>query len=781
MNYNLLNNILDVIKAPVKFFSFIGSNWLGLVIGLAVAVGIALIMLIVTKQMPNAVICILLAIICGVAGLYIANSQRVDDNEKPFVPPTTEEKIETIVKGVKANWKNTNGGFNPDEIKNTKSDDNCPTLNDIVLDFGLYEFDKYVCFQYLENDFLYNSVFIKTDSGLVYVGVLDTMCGFTKNDSNFWNSLFNNCHFDLESFTMVANENIEELYGKDYYDAKFSRIFSEFWNKGEEKYFEKMPTNYAEYLNAVKTVSGKSYPYMSKILPKYEKWYAHYKGAGSESAMNFVNIIDDNFTYCWNKYYLVDNKHTYKNINSAKNVILYKTNNFITNNTQYFNHFMGTELIGNVDTSSIVLNSFFNHIYNTYKETKGVVDVSDLACVVIPEDIRVNYPIPASKKAEYDNKDYYGVYNVNIGVNIAGYIQDPVKTNFNNEKEQDYQNKTNEDDTIKPTNYEKQEKQLSKLFVTLKAKNNSNELTNDLLAENPITITFTNRDTNKDTSLKIDNVYILNNSSSLILENNAIYDYEISSNLVQFDNYRGFFSIETTKAEIEFEYNYTLGYVVLKVGLNPRTNIDLSSINLSKYPVKIILSNDIHTYVFNFDDNSKIDSILTDIVELGTYDYTILSEQLIFTKTNDTIVVTNTNCYHLFDFGIKEDASNLTFEISVEKKQSSENKLKLYAPESTAQMVEKYLDKDSNYLVLITFYEDSGLIREQFKHTHQGGECVDNFYITDLVNNKEYTVQVRFVNSKNTSLSYISDTFKMVYEKGYNYTFTYSATENASN
>lgn len=81
-----------------------------------------------------------------------------------------------------------------------------------------------------------------------------------------------------------------------------------------------------------------------------------------------------------------------------------------------------------------------------------------------------------------------------------------------------------------------------------------------------------------------------------ILLEKGIWKYEISSEVVMFENFLGSFEIEKNLQYINFEYYFLNNYVVASVGLNPIGTIDKSQINLASYPVKIILNNDKHNY-----------------------------------------------------------------------------------------------------------------------------------------------------------------------------------------
>ena len=92
------------------------------------------------------------------------------------------------------------------------------------------------------------------------------------------------------------------------------------------------------------------------------------------------------------------------------------------NAASHFIKFGDVELIGSGSTGYVKINSFYNYLYAPIKgegyNTTKLIDASNSLCLPIPDALQINYPISASKKAEYDNADYYGVYRTSIAVNL---------------------------------------------------------------------------------------------------------------------------------------------------------------------------------------------------------------------------------------------------------------------------------------------------------------------------------------------------------------------------
>ncbi|MDD4351287.1 MAG: hypothetical protein PHP83_03835, partial [Clostridia bacterium] len=93
------------------------------------------------------------------------------------------------------------------------------------------------------------------------------------------------------------------------------------------------------------------------------------------------------------------------------------------NITSHFIKFGDVELIGTRNTGFVKINSFYNYLYEQIKgesfNTVKMIDGTNCLCMPIPTEEQVNYPISTSKKAEYGDADYYGVYRCNIGVNLT--------------------------------------------------------------------------------------------------------------------------------------------------------------------------------------------------------------------------------------------------------------------------------------------------------------------------------------------------------------------------
>lgn len=185
----------------------------------------------------------------------------------------------------------------------------------------------------------------------------------------------------------------------------------------------------------------------------------------------------------------------------------------------------------------------------------------------------------------------------------------------------------------------------------------------------------------------------------------------MNSDALIFDNLQGEFSLGNTTGNLAFEYYYLDNYVVAYVGLNAVGNVDMNTLDLANNPVKIVLSNDKHRYDFNFTDNSIFTSYVSQTVELGEYNYTILSDQLEFASTSGTLTITTSDRTMLFNCALIEENDELTVSLLSATKGAEENTshdrfiINLYIPEELVSEI-KY------YNTYVQLYDKNTLVKE---------------------------------------------------------------------
>ena len=698
-------------EAINKIIDFFKANVPWLIVGLIVGLLIALIIRLLIKK-PIGFWGGLIVIVLSIVGsLGLGSLFTKSSEENTFSDPTNEVIAEEINKVVVENWGNTNGGFTIEQIEKAQSDDECPQVNDKVIKLDVKDFGTYVSFYYKDNGVYQNAVFLKTKDGLIYDGMLNVTS--TVNTVKPWYSyitfnVFNK--YDLSTFRFIYEKDKEPYYFKDEF----------LWEHAD---------------NLVSLSRG---------------------------TLDFRDFIF---------------KPTYFNVEELKSHMWKRAVDMVGKNIDnYFIKFDKVELIGTADTSYNAINSFYNYLWEQVKdveyETNKLIDVSKLMCVPIPEELQTNYLISIDKQAEYDNKEYYGVYRCNIAVDCTKYKGN--KEIAKSDNVQDYLEENKDKEVIQVKKYDVGV-DYSTVNLQFVNKDNSN-IENLDLAQAPLVIKFENKDKDLTKTLYLDSKEKLSNVQTILLEKANNWTYIIDSSNLIFDSYKGILNVENNKYALTFEYSYLDNYVVASVGLNPIGNIDTTLIDLAKYPVRIILSNNTNTYQFVFDSNNKLSERITQLVELGDYNYTILSEQLIFSSVSGKLTITPVENKMLFNYALNLTSGSLDFDVSLTTSNSSSSQIVLSAPSSVVDVVRENLSGNKIYNVVIMIYDNNGKIIETLTHTHSGsGICIDDWSVSNLENGTEYIAQIRFADSEDNTKTYLSDIIDFTYDNTLSYTFNYTA------
>ena len=452
------------------------------------------------------------------------------------------------------------------------------------------------------------------------------------------------------------------------------------------------------------------------------------------------------------------------------------------NITSHFIKFGDVELIGTGATGYTKINSFYNYLYEQIKgqsyNTNKLIDASSCLCVPIPTALQPNYPISPSKQTEYDGAEFYGVYRCNIAVDL-NYVKGSTTLNSIT-KNEDYVDTLKKDDDYKDQ-VEVEEVQAGYSYAKLKLNftdtNNSDMSKIDLMMS-PITISLTCQDVNLTKTVVVDSIDKLKNGVEVLVNKDATWNYLIDSEALIFDNFRGSFTIRDDSSTITFPYYYLDNFTVASVGLNPIGTIDTSIIDLATNPVRIILSNDKNTYQFVFSSNSDLNAYKSTLVEMGTYDYTILSEQLIFASVTGTLTINSTDKVMLFNYALGAD-DPLTFDIDVTTNGTTNNRFSLYSETSNVTLIRETLSSAKVYIVTCVIYDKDGKLMETFTHTHQvTGTCSDTWTASNLVSGEEYTLQLRFTDRDDSKITYLSDIANFTFNSNTAYKVEYHVTKN---
>ena len=150
-----------------------------------------------------------------------------------------------------------------------------------------------------------------------------------------------------------------------------------------------------------------------------------YISLSSQDASSFCNKYSDVFVHEWDK----------ANAYAMQQAAILTGNNAATN----FIKFGNVELIGSANTGYTKINSFYNYLYQQIQGTQygstKLIDANSALCLPIPQSEQEKYPIPESKKSEYGDKEFYGVYKCNIAVELKR-LQSSItaKTTIKNEE-----------------------------------------------------------------------------------------------------------------------------------------------------------------------------------------------------------------------------------------------------------------------------------------------------------------------------------------------------------
>ena len=219
--------------------------------------------------------------------------------------------------------------------------------------------------------------------------------------------------------------------------------------------------------------------------------------------------------------------------------------------------------------------------------------------------------------------------------------------------------------------------------------------------------------------------------------------------------------------------------------ISPVSNdVDYSNIDISQYPVRLILNKEDKSESFSFlyDNFSKINVNQSQIMPLGKYTYTILSEKLVFGSTSGSIEITPENRNFNFLFGIEYNRSELNFSVEVSTSSSStDGKFYLSGDEDSAKILSNKLNL-TNYYINISIFNSNGNLIETLSHIHNGnGSCSDVFSISNLISGTKYIAQMTYCNGTDTAkdgyIEYQSSTFSFDYKLQTSYTFKYMCTE----
>lgn len=498
-----------------------------------------------------------------------------------------------------------NGGLTPEEVKKMREDDNRPYADDVIRDFYVYEMDNYVLLyrkavSVTGVDKYPNLLFLKTSRGLIYEGTMGISADIPVN---WWSGKHN---FDKGKLNL--NMNMVD-YRTDF-------------NKGFKLFFNSL-----------------SWPF---------------NAGNSSSKENVVTFSDFNSNFASNFFNVngVAYLTTHKNETARlRNWTIDKLSSELTqpyfmqltdNLTTGYVHLIGGETL---QENTELLNSYATHLYLSSKtadksDNNVIVDLKNYFSYYIDNDKQVNYPIDTTKQEEYNGKTHYAMYLSNVVANVQySYLS----TKIDRDIEKSKSNSGGQFVAPLP------EETIDYTLVTYKLNaKEGTDLNGSDLSTNPVIIYLNDKRVVFNTNESI------NKAKTIAVESNVNVDYEITSYDLMFDTYNGNFMPLGNFMNFTLDYYFNAGLIPVNISLNNLSSVDLTEVNLSNSPVLIVLSNENNTYQFNFNSNVLINEEILRLIPSGSYNYTILSNQLLFSNYSGELYVSSNNRNFVFNYGVPQ-------------------------------------------------------------------------------------------------------------------------------
>ncbi len=709
---------MNFFSAIGEFISLVFGNWIGSLIGLGVGIVISLILGTKVFKGPvlGSIVGFFLCLLLMVAGASIQYAVT----PKPKVDAdilNPEEVIQELDKEFEDSYKNTNGLTYP-EYQDAQNDDACPTSTDFVLEMDVVDYGDFINFVYKDNNNKYRNVTFIINADKVYIdGLFDAVVYFPVE---YKTALFGAVTYD--HYIAFNNPKWNTIWQNFGYYPKFreqDRIGEHCWGIGEL---------FADtYINQVSLSTNNASKYCSGY---YTMPIIGYLAVNSETLKSATKFLPDYVS-------------------------------------TYFNRFMDgeAELLGFADEMYSKVNTFYTYLFKAVQEMRynesATIDTTDFICKVIPEAERENYPVSESYKEKYPEIEYYSVYRCNTAVKLTykkgNETIDATDYQVDFVEEEEKSEDTAPEDTEAPT---------YKSLLNIKLNNaNSADITEIDFVENPVVISINNVELNFNKIYTFDALAEIQSGFEMLLEKGQTYNFTIVSNALIFDKTQGSFELKYDEANLTFDYTYSNGYINYGVTLAPIGTVDISIIDLVSNPVVIILSNAENTYTFEFNDNSQLNSVISQDIKFGTYAYTITSNQLLFGTTDGYLSVNTANRQCIFNYVLNaEDSIQTKLNIT---NYSVANNLHLHGESSVNSAIYEYFN--SMFTAEVNIYDSTGykLIKTivdapiQFI-TLDGGapKCVE----LDLNNGEEYLMQIKFTSSESSSLVLLTEVESFTYD-----------------
>lgn len=659
------------------------QNWIGLLIGLVVA---ALLCLLVCTKIENkvgaSILSIILVLVCAFGGML--TQSYFFDKQDPLKIETNMDILDSTVDRLdpeKYSHLNTVGDFTRGYVVENRP--NAPICEDKYASINMAEYNDVVVFYYDKtyNDQLYtvNIIFTKAKNGLVFDGCFNIIMNHNKSGVLWW---------EEHSFTPTSTEINEK-----YLNGSLLEL-SEMW-RGD---------NFSQLDHEISPDDGYHWPLGVTTLPRY---YSQIRQPNLNAicGLNFWTSISNNGS--------ADVRST-----------LSKQAFYLCLNLRDFNFQNIGDLSIQLENNSVTkwINTVYTDIYNSVKEVRlnlCTIDVTD-HFYYAEED-----KLDSSKATLYNCRTLLHVSSINNG------SQNAFKTESIKDDE-----KINADSVVLDNNTTL--KAAPKTTIKLVNTNNTSLLGFDI-SKAPVTVTFTSNKDNAKTIYVFDTEAELNNGIIAFLPVGG-YSVNLESNILSVGNLTSYNSVNSYNKVLEIPFTYEYNTILTSIKLKQLSNLDLSGLDLTANPVTITLNNGTNSYNFIYDSLNKLNEIITKRLPIGTYNYSIVSNELAFSQTSGTLTIDVNNYSFIFNYDYK---TNIEYELDIRILMEGEepniavaNKFVFWA--DSIFEIDNYLSTDLKQVVLYdTFNEVENIYELKYIECENDNKIFygcDLPYIDDLDN-----------------------------------------------
>lgn len=585
-------------------FNLIKQNWIGSLIGIGVAIILSVILgftALKDNKKLSVIVALILMIGCMFIGIFIQSYYFKGSNQEKN-PDIYDETIENL-DADKYTHITSDSGFD-----RTYVEENRPLAEiceDKFADLKMVEYKDVVIFSY---DYVYdnvnycvNMIMYKAQNSLVFDG-----CFNIKLKYNCEATIFN-----------VKPEPYFNPTSTELNSTKYPVVFTEMW-RGD---------NFTNKNFESQTDNGYRYPFWENpVLPR---WYRITK----PSEINALCGHD-----IWSAGTTNTSQKTFNIFKKSAEQFCYRLRETL------FQQIGELTILLNKNSASNSMDTVYNDIFNAVKGNisgKYILDVTNHFYYY--------------GTVEKEDKNEYVLYNNKCILNLR-YTNKSDKNCFKSGK--DDANAVDKANSHVPADSRDVE-QVKTIIFKLNNKYNRNLSGYDPKSA-PVKIKLTNSNNAQKTYIYLFDTIEKINSQIMCGITPGDYKVDIESNVLDIGNVSSLKVDKSKTVNIDFDYQY--GTILTSVRLNPLSNFDFSSVNLSENPVTITFNNGTSSYNFVFDSIESLSEIKQLRMPIGNYNWSITSKELAFkSMRGSTVLNVNKNAF-VFNYDYK---SNVEYTISV--------------------------------------------------------------------------------------------------------------------